>query len=96
MLVDDVMNCSFPSWYPAFEKITIPSLILSIPQPVLDYLQEDGELVLPAECNVENRDGVEDDYEDFGDTNWEDHPSSSELQQKSFPEFSSECTETLR
>ena len=96
MLTKDVLNCSFSNWYTNFEKVTIPSTILPLPEPVLEYLLEDGQLVLPVECNSENRDGVEDDYEDFGDINWEDNTVSSELQQKSFSEFSRKITELLR
>jgi hypothetical protein len=96
MLVEDVLHCSFPRWYPVFEKVSIPSVVLPLPPPVLEYLQEDGQLVLPVECNQENRDGGEDDYEDFGETNWDDDPTNSELHQKSFSEFSDQITEALR
>ncbi|XP_023334114.1 cell division cycle protein 123 homolog [Eurytemora carolleeae] len=96
MLTADVLNCSFPNWYTTFEKVTIPSTIIPLPEPVLEYLLEDAQLVLPVECNSENMDGVEDDYEDFGDINWEENTVSSELQQKSFSEFSRKITESLR
>ena len=28
--------------------------------------------MLPAECNPDHRDGVEDDYDEFGDTTWKE------------------------
>jgi len=100
------MQCSFPNWFPKFEKCTIPSVILPIPDPVLDYLLEDGQLVLPAECNKDNRDCVESDYEDFGDVDWDSSEANSsqegavgsgqhELEQKTFPDFSQQVADTL-
>lgn len=32
-------------------KVTIPSVCVPLPAAVVDYLLEDGQLVLPSECN---------------------------------------------
>jgi len=81
--VQDVKNCSFDAWYPDFEKVTLKSIILPIPGPVLDYLKptNDNGLFLPLECDQDaaaGNDGEED--EDEGDD--EEAPS-----RPSFPEF---------
>jgi len=86
--VDDVLQCSFPKWYPKFEKVTIYSVCLPLPGAVTEYLCDNGSLVLPRECNKETYDGTEDDYDDFGETNWEEQSEQTESEQKSFPEFS--------
>eukprot|EP00090_Calanus_glacialis_P017849 TRINITY_DN27706_c0_g1_i8.p1 TRINITY_DN27706_c0_g1~~TRINITY_DN27706_c0_g1_i8.p1 ORF type:complete len:336 (-),score=132.00 TRINITY_DN27706_c0_g1_i8:64-1071(-) len=89
MKVEEVLQCSLPAWYPQFEKVTFPTICLTLSGEVLDYLREDDQLVLPRECNEESYDGKEEDYEDFGDTDWsEDGESGDENQQKTFPEFS--------
>jgi len=102
MLTQEVVECAFPAWYSRFEKTTIRSKILPLPRPVLEYLLEDGQLVLPAECNPENRDGKEDDYEDFGDDDWTEAEeggsgsSDPKLEQNSFKEFSDTITQTIK
>jgi len=97
MKVEEVLQCSLPAWYPHFEKVTFPTVCLTLPGEVLDYLREDGQLVLPKECNEESYDGKEEDYEDFGDTNWSDGgESEDENVQKSFPEFSLKVQNVLK
>jgi len=95
MLVEEVMRCSFPAWYKTFEKVTIPSVCVPLPAAVVDYLLEDGQLVLPSECNKENYDCGEDDYDEFGDTEWDQVDQETELSQKTFPEFSAKIKESL-
>uniref|UniRef100_A0A8C1WPJ6 Translation initiation factor eIF2 assembly protein n=1 Tax=Cyprinus carpio TaxID=7962 RepID=A0A8C1WPJ6_CYPCA len=46
MKKEQVVNCQFSVWYPLFKKHTIKSLILPIPQNVIDYLLDDGTLVM--------------------------------------------------
>ena len=47
MLIKDVLACSLPAWYPLFEKVTIATKILPLPDDVLEYFLEDGKFVLP-------------------------------------------------
>ncbi|KAF2365640.1 Cell division cycle protein 123 [Trinorchestia longiramus] len=49
MNFEDVSSCDFVSWYPKFEKCTIPSEILELPADALNYLLDPGTLVLPSE-----------------------------------------------
>lgn len=47
MKVNDVISCSFPSWYDKFKKCTIKSIVLPMTPEVLAYMQDNGTLVLP-------------------------------------------------
>ncbi|TRY63706.1 hypothetical protein TCAL_03615 [Tigriopus californicus] len=51
--VADVLACDYVCWYPAFEKVALPSLILPLPAPVLAYLRDSASLVVPQECQAE-------------------------------------------
>ena len=89
MKVEDILECSLPKWYPNFEKVTFPTVNIPIPPDVLEYLRENGSLVLPTECNKESYNGTEDDYDDFGDIDWDQvKDEGKESDQKSFPDFS--------
>uniref|UniRef100_A0A1B0D129 Uncharacterized protein n=1 Tax=Phlebotomus papatasi TaxID=29031 RepID=A0A1B0D129_PHLPP len=72
--------CSFNNWYSQFEKITIKSFIVPIPNHVLDYLRDDM-IIMPREC----LDPTEDD----------DDASEEEIR-VSFPEFSTQIRKLLR
>jgi len=78
MLVVDVDNCSFSSWYPDFQKVTFKSVVLPIPDDVMDYLmpKDDNGLFLPVEC----------DQDDAGTSADFDDPEDSPIR-PSFPEF---------
>ncbi|CAN7989399.1 unnamed protein product [Ixodes hexagonus] len=49
MLVQDVLNCSFSSWYADFRNSTIPSLCIPVTKEFVDYLLSDG-IVLPGKA----------------------------------------------
>ncbi|KAL7828188.1 hypothetical protein AOLI_G00313400 [Acnodon oligacanthus] len=46
MKKEQVLRCQFSAWYPLFKALTIKSLILPLPQNVIDYLLDDGTLVV--------------------------------------------------
>ena len=94
MKVSEVLECSLPNWLEKFEKITFPTVCIPLPAEVLEYLRENGSLVLPRECNEESYDGKEEDYEDLGDVDW-DHSEVTASQQRTFPEFSREVSRHL-
>uniref|UniRef100_A0A8C2DHI7 Translation initiation factor eIF2 assembly protein n=1 Tax=Cyprinus carpio TaxID=7962 RepID=A0A8C2DHI7_CYPCA len=52
MKKEQVVNCQFSVWYPLFKKHTIKSLILPIPQNVIDYLFDDGTLVVSGSVSL--------------------------------------------
>jgi len=63
-----------------FKKVTFKTVILPIPNEVLDYLKSDGTLILPKECNE--------------DTD-EEESSSNENELPSFPEFNAKLKEAI-
>jgi len=95
MKVEEVLSCSFDKWYRDFEKVTIKSVILPIPEDVLRYFQENGKLVLPAECDGENYNGTEDDYDDFGDVTWDPSENTDVAEKPSFPNFSAQVRDVI-
>uniref|UniRef100_A0A3Q2QVV1 Translation initiation factor eIF2 assembly protein n=1 Tax=Fundulus heteroclitus TaxID=8078 RepID=A0A3Q2QVV1_FUNHE len=52
MKKEQVVHCQFSVWYPIFKKHTIKSLILPLPQNVIDYLLDDGTLVVSGRYDV--------------------------------------------
>uniref|UniRef100_A0A5K3FJ20 Cell division cycle protein 123 homolog n=1 Tax=Mesocestoides corti TaxID=53468 RepID=A0A5K3FJ20_MESCO len=46
MKQEEVLACSFDSWYPIFEKYTTRSIIIDLPDEVLDYIKN-APLLLP-------------------------------------------------
>ncbi|XP_055691843.1 cell division cycle protein 123 homolog [Lutzomyia longipalpis] len=76
--------CSFGNWYEKFEKITIKSFLLPIPNDILDYLRDDI-IILPRECLPETEEEEEETIE-------EEEDSST----VSFPEFSGEIQRILQ
>lgn len=87
--VSDVMSCSLPEWYERFRKVTLKSVIIPLPDAVLDYLRLEGSLVLPKECH--DRHGQADG--DQGDEAWEDEEEQEE--QPHFPDFSNQIRRAL-
>uniref|UniRef100_A0A9J8B765 Translation initiation factor eIF2 assembly protein n=1 Tax=Cyprinus carpio carpio TaxID=630221 RepID=A0A9J8B765_CYPCA len=65
MKKEQVVNCQFSVWYPLFKKHTIKSLILPIPQNVIDYLFDDGTLVVSgsSQTQTNNSDSDEEDVQ---------------------------------
>ncbi|XP_072024900.1 translation initiation factor eIF2 assembly protein-like [Amphiura filiformis] len=77
MKKQQVLNCSFSSWYQLFKQITIESKIISLPKEFIDYLNEDG-IVLPEGDHSRN-----DEADDEQEENDEQRqvPSFPDLQQ---------------
>jgi len=91
MKVQDVLTCSFASWYPFFQKITIKSKILALPQEFIDYLLADN-LVLGDTCQPpgDYRENSSDSEESDGE--WDETPS---LDAPSFKELDAEVTSAI-
>lgn len=97
-----VAACSVANWQPLFEKISIPTISLAIPNDVISYLRADF-FILPAECSgpddtfsgFDGDDGRE-TCDDDGTTNEagasgsnsEDADDSDQTEPPTFPEFS--------
>jgi hypothetical protein len=52
--MQELLACSLPTWYPAFEAVTIKSVIIPLPAEFITYLTSGGALFLPpAPAGVE-------------------------------------------
>ena len=65
MLIKEVEWCSIDQWYPLFKKVTFKTIILPLPNEVLEYLRSDGSLILPQECTEDEN--TEDEIESEND-----------------------------
>ncbi|XP_022103990.1 cell division cycle protein 123 homolog [Acanthaster planci] len=63
MKKQQVLDCSFSSWYPIFKHITIDSHVIPLSKDFLEYLDADG-IYLPASPNDEPSNIIEEEEED--------------------------------
>ena len=78
----EVKWCSIDNWYQLFRKVTFKTIVLPIPNEVLDYLKSDGSLILPKECNSEENEEEEEE-------------ENNESSQPSFPRFNAQIKAAL-
>ena len=57
---DDIISCEFHQWYNKFTKITMKSIVVSLPLSFIQYLNEDG-IILPESANHDINDQLSDD-----------------------------------
>ena len=82
MLTSEVLWCSIDNWYPIFKKVTHKTIVLPLPNEVLNYLKSDGSVILPKECD--------DDSNDQSETT-----EDNETDAPSFPQFNSDLSKAL-
>ncbi|UJR21028.1 hypothetical protein I4U23_024128 [Adineta vaga] len=97
--VQEVLNCSFPVWYPLFNKHSIKSVILNLTDDVLAYLRSD-EFYLPTSANEAmdemrkiNADEASSENED-DDDHWSDEDDDT-TKKISFPELETQIKDVL-
>ncbi|CAL8385644.1 unnamed protein product [Boreogadus saida] len=96
MKKEQVVNCQFSVWYPIFKKHTIKSLILPLPQNVIDYLLDDGTLVVSgSDHNTEQRHTYNSDSDEEEDIQWSDDETTATVTAPEFPEFTSKVLEAI-
>ncbi|XP_043944187.1 cell division cycle protein 123 homolog [Protopterus annectens] len=96
MKKDQVMKCQFSAWYPLFKQHTIRSVVLPIPRNVIDYLLDDGTLVVsgsedPPRCIQADNESSDDEEE----VQWSDDENTTTLTAPEFPEFANEVQEAI-
>ncbi|KAK7895969.1 hypothetical protein WMY93_021294 [Mugilogobius chulae] len=95
MKKEQVVNCQFSVWYPLFKKHTIKSLILPLPQNVIEYLLDDGTLVVSgSDHNTEQR-NINSDLDEEEDVQWSDDETTATVTAPEFPEFTSKVLESI-
>uniref|UniRef100_A0A3B5KQD9 Translation initiation factor eIF2 assembly protein n=1 Tax=Xiphophorus couchianus TaxID=32473 RepID=A0A3B5KQD9_9TELE len=94
MKKEQVVHCQFSVWYPIFKKHTIKSLILPLPQNVIDYLLDDGTLVISGSDHnsqpIQTNNSESDAEEDVQRNNCDSFSKAPE-----FPEFASTVLEAI-
>ncbi|KAK1790331.1 hypothetical protein P4O66_014244 [Electrophorus voltai] len=97
MKKEQVVSCQFSVWYPLFKKHTIKSLILPLPPNVIDYLLDDGTLVVSgsADCSHQRPQINNSDSEQEGDVQWSDDETTTVVTAPEFPEFNSKVQEAI-
>uniref|UniRef100_A0AAX7U7G9 Translation initiation factor eIF2 assembly protein n=1 Tax=Astatotilapia calliptera TaxID=8154 RepID=A0AAX7U7G9_ASTCA len=88
MKKEQVVNCQFSVWYPIFKKHTIKSLILPLPQNVIDYLLDDGTLVVSGRYQTTHTHTHTHGYVSYPEM-------SCFCQAPEFPEFTSKVLEAI-
>ncbi|XP_056133861.1 cell division cycle protein 123 homolog [Lampris incognitus] len=96
MKKEQVVNCQFSVWYPIFKKHTIKSLILPLPQNVIDYLLDDGTLVVSgSDHNTQRTHTNSSNSDDEEDIQWSDDETTTTVTAPEFPEFTSTVLEAI-
>uniref|UniRef100_A0A673AYF8 Translation initiation factor eIF2 assembly protein n=1 Tax=Sphaeramia orbicularis TaxID=375764 RepID=A0A673AYF8_9TELE len=96
MKKEQVVNCQFSVWYPIFKKHTIKSLILPLPQNVIDYLLDDGTLVVSgSDHNTQQTHTNNSDSDAEEDVQWSDDETTTTVTAPEFPEFTSKVLEAI-
>ncbi|KAM9335011.1 translation initiation factor eIF2 assembly protein [Symphorus nematophorus] len=96
MKKEQVVNCQFSVWYPIFKKHTIKSLILPLPQNVIDYLLDDGTLVVSgSDHNTQQTHTNNSDSNAEEDIQWSDDETTTTVTAPEFPEFNSKVLEAI-
>ena len=76
--------------------VTVRTVVIPLPSEVVAWLREEGRLVLPRECDSEAYEGREEEYEQFGEVDWEaGHSDEEPSEQRSFPEFSARVRDVM-
>ncbi|KAA8579963.1 hypothetical protein FQN60_005498 [Etheostoma spectabile] len=96
MKKEQVVNCQFSVWYPIFKKHSIKSLILPLPQNVIDYLLDDGTLVVSgSDHNTQQTHANISDSDAEEDIQWSDDETTTTVTAPEFPEFTSKVQEAI-
>lgn len=85
MILQPLTACAHGSWYPEFEKISIRSIQIPIPDEVQQYLLDDP-IILPRECDACLPTSQSVPFSD---------DDSVDIEQPHFPDFSSELANVI-
>ncbi|KPP65888.1 cell division cycle protein 123-like [Scleropages formosus] len=94
MKKEQVVNCQFSAWYPLFKKHTIKSVILALPQNVIDYLLDDGTLVVSGSHSPPSQTN-NNDFDEDEEVQWSDDETTAIVTAPEFPEFNAKVQEAI-
>ncbi|XP_019640214.1 PREDICTED: cell division cycle protein 123 homolog [Branchiostoma belcheri] len=94
-----VMNCIFSAWYPRFEHLTFPSVVLPLPEQFVSYLLADG-IVLPnsvrGKSHKSSYKAHPDDDSDVEDPDWsDDDDDNAPTDAPEFPELEAQIKQAI-
>ncbi|CAH1269093.1 CDC123 [Branchiostoma lanceolatum] len=93
-----VMNCIFSAWYPRFEHLTFPSVVLPLPAQFISYLLADG-IVLPnsgkGKGHKSSYKAHPDDDSDEEDPDWSDEDDDAQTDAPEFPELEAQIIQAI-
>jgi len=96
----DVQACAFSAWYPQFAKVTIPSRIVPLPTRFVEYLLDDGPLVLPDSENPTTATFRDQDSDDEDSEQWEavqcdDGDAAADTPAPAFPDLEARISRAI-
>ncbi|XP_077450492.1 translation initiation factor eIF2 assembly protein [Stigmatopora argus] len=89
MKKQQVVHCQFSAWYPIFKQHTIKSSILPLPKNVIDYLLDDGTLVVPGSDYIAQETNADEDFE------WSDDETTTTITAPEFPDFTAKVLKAV-
>ncbi|XP_041059425.1 cell division cycle protein 123 homolog [Carcharodon carcharias] len=95
MKKEQVLSCQLSAWYPLFKKLTIRSIILPLPQNVIDYLLDDGTLVVSGRNEAPSCSHADDGSDEEQDIQWSDDENVTTLTAPEFPDFAAKVQEAI-
>ncbi|XP_077329113.1 translation initiation factor eIF2 assembly protein isoform X2 [Lithobates pipiens] len=95
MKKEQVVNCQFSVWYPRFKRLTIRSVIITLPENVKDYLLDDGTLVVSGREDSAGCSHPDYNSNDEEEEEWSDDENTTTLTAPEFPEFSIKVQEAI-
>ncbi|XP_051889472.1 cell division cycle protein 123 homolog [Pristis pectinata] len=95
MKKEQVVRCQLSVWYPLFRQHTIRSIVLPLPQNVIDYLLDDGTLVVSGRNEVPSCSRTNEDSDEEQDVQWSDDENVITLTAPEFPDFAAQVQEAI-
>ncbi|XP_067915650.1 translation initiation factor eIF2 assembly protein isoform X1 [Heterodontus francisci] len=95
MKKEQVLSCQLSVWYPLFKKYTIRSIVLPLPQNVIDYLLDDGTLVVSGRNEAPSYSRADDGSDEEQDIQWSDDENVTTLTAPEFPDFAAKVQEAI-
>lgn len=93
MKIEDVQNCSFQNWYFDFQKVTMKSIILPLPDGFSQYMLKDG-IVLPQSSNLSYEVDQNSSDESDSETDWT-NADIEEAESPYFPDFDEQLEKAI-
>nr|CAB3229165.1 cell division cycle protein 123 homolog [Phallusia mammillata] len=78
MKMDQIRNCRFSNWYLKFTELTMKSLVIPLSEEFVEYLKDNGTLVLPDGFSIDNNYDREEEDSDNNLSHWNEQVENQE------------------